>query len=259
MRIKDIPRGDIFTIEDVTAYPKLKLQEGYVDIRDGVHNPNNLKNEVTIMTLEETATVLDTTPEELEEILVAYEREYNPKEEEYVLIEEPLFTPKQLKALKQRVQKDINIELRITNAIYEGIGGTDLDLYPYTDHLEKVAQGSHRFKKGKELDLSLVTQPDYKIIDQKLRFTGNTTSIGRYDEFASLDVYYYGYIPKSYTEAQLNSLIQVRTKAELTLLVMPEGYDIYTFTLDCKLMELFKEGSLTMEEVVNRSKGDCKL
>jgi len=168
-------------------------------------------------------------------------------------------TPKDLQKLKDRVADDVAIERRITQAIYDGIGGTNLELYIYPSHLYMIGTGHQHFKKYEELDISLIKEPEFKLIDKKLKFQGYTKSIGRYDEFTGIDVYYYGAIPRIYSDEQLETLIQTRTKAELTLIVMPEGYSEQSFHLDCKLMELFKEGTMTMNEVVERSKGDCSL
>jgi len=169
------------------------------------------------------------------------------------------FTPQDLQKLKSRVAKDIAIDRSITQAIYDGIGGTNIKIYPYLEHLELVTIGHQHFKKYEELDISLIKEPEFKMIDKKLKFQGYTKSIGRYDEFTGIDVYYYGAIPRIYSDEQLETLIQTRTKAELTQLVMPDDYDEHSFHLDCKLMELFKEGTMTMSEVVDRSKGDCSL
>ena len=169
------------------------------------------------------------------------------------------FTPQDLKKLKDRVADDVAIERRITQAIYDGIGGTDLELYPYPRHLYQIAIGHQHFKKGQALDLSLVEEPEFKMIDKKLKFHGYTKALGRYDEFTGIDVYYQGAVPRNYSDEQIETLIQTRTKAELTLIVMPDGYSENSFHLDCKLMELFKEGVMTMNEVVERSKGDCSL
>ena len=169
------------------------------------------------------------------------------------------FTPQDLQKLKSRVAKDIAIDRSITQAIYDGIGGTNIKIYPYLEHLELVTIGHQNFKKGQVLDISLVEEPEFKMIDKKLKFNGYTKAYGRYDEFESLEVYYQGYTPKKYTKEQLEILIQVRTKAELTQIVMPDDYSEQSFHLDCKLMELFKEGAMTMSEVVERSKGDCSL
>ena len=168
-------------------------------------------------------------------------------------------TPKDLQKLKDRVADDVAIERRITQAIYAGIGGTDLELYIYPSHLYMIGTGHQHFKKYEELDISLIKEPEFKLIDKKLKFQGYTKSIGRHDEFTGIDVYYYGAIPRIYSDEQLETLIQTRTKAELTQLVMPDDYDEHSFHLDCKLMELFKEGTMTMSEVVDRSKGDCSL
>ena len=50
MKIKDIEAGKIFNIENTPTYPKLKLKEGYVDMRDEILNRNPGLFEAEIMT-----------------------------------------------------------------------------------------------------------------------------------------------------------------------------------------------------------------
>jgi len=38
MLLKELRIGDIFAIEGANSYPKLKINSGYVDIRDGIVN-----------------------------------------------------------------------------------------------------------------------------------------------------------------------------------------------------------------------------
>ena len=50
MKIKDFTKGQFITIEETPSYPKLKLEEGYIDIRDDIINKNNLDFEAREMT-----------------------------------------------------------------------------------------------------------------------------------------------------------------------------------------------------------------
>lgn len=36
MKVKDVPIGSIFTIEETPSYPKLKLKISYIDMRDRI-------------------------------------------------------------------------------------------------------------------------------------------------------------------------------------------------------------------------------
>ena len=38
MEMKEVKTGDIFNIEDTPSYPKLKINGGYVDMRDDIVN-----------------------------------------------------------------------------------------------------------------------------------------------------------------------------------------------------------------------------
>ena len=49
MQIKEIKTGEYFTIENTPTYPKLKLDIGYVDMRDEIVNKDNLFFEAETM------------------------------------------------------------------------------------------------------------------------------------------------------------------------------------------------------------------
>lgn len=61
MKLKELKPGDIFTIENTPTYPKLKLQNGYVDIRDEIVNRrgNCDEREVSILAASDIATAFD--------------------------------------------------------------------------------------------------------------------------------------------------------------------------------------------------------
>jgi len=53
MIINEVKTGDIFCIGGTKSYPKLKLDVGYIDIRDEIKNTNNLNFDCDLMTKEE--------------------------------------------------------------------------------------------------------------------------------------------------------------------------------------------------------------
>jgi len=54
MKIKDIKKGEYFNIGNTPSYPKLKLDVGYIDVRDEIRNKNNdLPFEAEIMSDEQ--------------------------------------------------------------------------------------------------------------------------------------------------------------------------------------------------------------
>ncbi len=53
MKINDFKKGNFITIQETPTYPKLKLEHGYIDIRDDIVNKNNLDFEARLMTKEE--------------------------------------------------------------------------------------------------------------------------------------------------------------------------------------------------------------
>ena len=54
MEMKDIKTGDIFCVEGSKSYPKLKLDVGYVDMRDEIRSVHDLKGfDCNLMTEEE--------------------------------------------------------------------------------------------------------------------------------------------------------------------------------------------------------------
>jgi len=54
MKLNEFETGDIFCIEGTKSYPKLRLDVGYVDIRDEIRSVHELKNyDCDLMTKEE--------------------------------------------------------------------------------------------------------------------------------------------------------------------------------------------------------------
>jgi len=56
MTIDDVKKGEVFAIEGTTSYPKLKLENGYIDMRDEIVNEtgDTVKGKgVQLMTVEE--------------------------------------------------------------------------------------------------------------------------------------------------------------------------------------------------------------
>ena len=170
-----------------------------------------------------------------------------------------MFKIEDLDKLKKLVKSELESELRITKAIYNGIGGTDKELYPY-DYMLALKLVNIIFKKG-IVDLSRLEKlkTDVKAIAPITKVRGTTGpkwSTARYDDFKTAEFVLSYYVP---IEEVTEDIVKAKTKTRLTKLVMPEGYDEFTFTLDCRLMEQFKLGTLTMEQVVEGSKGECQL
>jgi len=170
-----------------------------------------------------------------------------------------MFKIEDLDKLKKLVKSELESELRITKAIYNGIGGTDKELYPY-DYMLEIKLIEVKFEKG-IVDLSKLSElkADVKTIAPITRVSGTVKpkwSGARYDDFASAEFILSYYVP---IEEVKEDLIRAKTKSRLTKLIMPEGYDEFTFILDCRLMEQFKIGTLTMEQVVEGSKGECQI
>ena len=53
MKMNGIKKGDIFCIEGTKSYPKLKLNIGYVDMRDEIRNTLESDFDCELMTKEE--------------------------------------------------------------------------------------------------------------------------------------------------------------------------------------------------------------
>jgi len=67
MEFKNIKQNEFFTIGEIPSYPKLRIKDGYIDIRDGiVKKVNDLS--WTLRTMEETEVLkqLNCTKEELD-------------------------------------------------------------------------------------------------------------------------------------------------------------------------------------------------
>ncbi len=65
MKIEKFKKGDFITIDETPSYPKLKLEEGYIDIRDDIVNKNNLNFNAREMSREEVLGKLGCTDQEL--------------------------------------------------------------------------------------------------------------------------------------------------------------------------------------------------
>ena len=173
-----------------------------------------------------------------------------------------MFELKDLKKLKDLVRSELESELRITKAIYNGIGGTDIELYPY-EYMLKMQFKSVEYDQGviepSDLDKLSELTTSIKAIDSKLKVRGSTRptySGSRYDEFKAVKFTLVYYVPIDEVDEQV---VKAKTKARLTKRVMPKGYNEYTFSLDCKLLDQFKLGTLTMQQVVDGSIGNCEI
>ena len=248
MKITNIPKGDIFAIDNTTSYPKLKLAEGYIDMRDGIVNTTNLNQEATIMTMEETAKIYKVSMEDLEEVLVTLEASQVRE----------LFSPQDLQDLRTATATEIEEDIALTKGLYEDKFAEVTD-YPNIDLLEVDNQEITSFYPKDPLDLSTMEDPKIHLINQELRFRGVTEAQGRYDVFNYIDVYYKGLIPRPLDEQQLQTFISQETKKKLTTMFRPAHIDKYSFQLECKLLDLFKDGTLTMEQVVKKSIDDCSM
>ena len=67
MKVRDIKENEVFSIEDIQSYPKLKTAAGYIDIRDNIVNNSGNCNEkdAQIMPLELLARQYDGTVDEI--------------------------------------------------------------------------------------------------------------------------------------------------------------------------------------------------
>lgn len=163
--------------------------------------------------------------------------------------------------LKALVTRELESDLAITKAIYTGIGGTDIDLYHNHDMLEYREQ-TYSFNKGKVCEEQITTflegiQPtEHKQVGACMLIDGITQQSGRYDYFTKAVFTKRWRVP---IDEVTDHMIQISVKARLTKRLMPKGYDEFTFAFDCKLLEQFKEGNLTMEQVIDGSKGECSI
>jgi hypothetical protein len=66
-KIEEFNKGQLITIEETPSYPKLKLEKGYIDIRDDIINKNNLEFEAREMSKEEVLKQLGCSEQELDE------------------------------------------------------------------------------------------------------------------------------------------------------------------------------------------------
>lgn len=67
MKIKEFSKGSFIAIEGTKSYPKLKLEVGYIDIRDDIINKNNLEFNAVLMTKKEVIDILGCSEQELDD------------------------------------------------------------------------------------------------------------------------------------------------------------------------------------------------
>jgi len=171
-------------------------------------------------------------------------------------------TPDDLYKLRAEVAKDLNEQLLMTKHLYASeYGFNTLAVYPYRDMLDLRSSNTEFVMPSGEVDVSLLQdiinhKEPVKMVSPSLDNYGRTEVIGRTDYYTESSLRYEYYIP---LETITDEMVQIRTKQKLTQLVMPENETEYTFSLDCKLLEQFKLGRMSMDNVVEYSKGACEL
>jgi len=71
MKLQEIKKGTIFTIDETPSYPKLRTETGYLDMRDKiVKNCDNLQWDLRVMKKEEVAQKFEGTVAEVESWIV---------------------------------------------------------------------------------------------------------------------------------------------------------------------------------------------
>ena len=76
---EDLKAGDVFTVGNTPSYPKLKLAEGYVDMRDKIVNKtgDTVKGrEVSLMTAKDVAKEFDDTELGALDWILSIKKEY---------------------------------------------------------------------------------------------------------------------------------------------------------------------------------------
>jgi len=170
-------------------------------------------------------------------------------------------TPQKLAELRQQTEKALEKKLQL-NHIANDRGLTDISYYDKrllnlkgkkvsilateTDILTKLQEvlTKHKLNKGIGLHITM---------------NGYTTPIGRADYFDRLEFSIRWYVVKHEVSIHLVSEL---TKKALTNIVRPKNWkdnNYSEFILDCSLMTLFKEGTITMDEVILKSNEDCEL
>ncbi len=79
MIYEDLKTGDIFGIEGTSSYPKLKLNEGYIDMRDKILNAtgNTVKGrEVQILNPQDMADVFEIDLDNIKDWIKEIKKEY---------------------------------------------------------------------------------------------------------------------------------------------------------------------------------------
>jgi len=82
MTIDDVKKGEIFTIEETPSYPKLRLEEGYVDMRDEIVNKtgDTVKGmNVRLMTVKEISEKFEETEDTIKDWVSQLKSKYTKK------------------------------------------------------------------------------------------------------------------------------------------------------------------------------------
>lgn len=172
-----------------------------------------------------------------------------------------MFSVKDLMKLKELTKRNLESDLRINKAIYDGIGGTDFDLYINPALLQKQTK-EVGFEKGKVHDLDLLgdlTIIPPNAIDFTVTVDGRVKqaySNSRHDIFSKVIFTASWFEPMAEVPEHL---VRYETKTALTKRFMPEGMNKYNFTIDCRLMEQFKLEHITMAQVIEGSIGECQI
>ena len=68
MNLQEIKTGEIFTIDETTSYPKLRIETGYIDMRDRiVKNVETLEWPVRVMSSKEVAEKMGMNIEDIQD------------------------------------------------------------------------------------------------------------------------------------------------------------------------------------------------
>ena len=169
------------------------------------------------------------------------------------------FTPAHLQKLKATVRAGFESDYRITKAIYNGIGGTDKDLYINHRMLSEVTGEEIKSAVGEPIQLPTQSDSSVKLIGERLMWRADTKPIHRTDYVKFLNVWHSWYEPLAYESIPFEQWTRTETKARLTKMMSPLGRNEYDFHIECKLMDLFKKGTLSMEEVIEMSIEDCHI
>ena len=169
-----------------------------------------------------------------------------------------MFTPQDLLELHDQVSYELNqtlADMKVENS--KNIEDYDRNLLSIDEVKIHITKDDDVMEKLREV---IKTYEATDAIGTKVVMDGSTYASGRYDYFdsVSFSVRFYTIVDKV-SDSYIKSIV----KDQLIILVKPADWtkdDMYRpFYLECSLLKLFSEGTISIDDVIAKSNEDCDV